>query len=507
MATVVCLRKEEQETCGTDEYDQLEIVDGQQRLTTLIILLKTIAVHFENKQNPADEEEARKLNGFLVKPGSDTLLLLQTNHDVEQHFVNFLRDGEFDEPKDAKTLADRELLEAMRDSQKFVERWEEDGKKLGDLLSLIKNRLSFVLYEISDKKSVYTVFEVLNSRGMEVSWLDRLKSILMGKAHELDNEQSKEGLRSIWTDIYRQIGLRQGLRTEALRFAATLYEREQQSKPLAKPLGEKAAVEALRKRADNATNINKVARWLLKVTKACDKMLSDQRRNAVTRISQARLLGVAILLKDSLSAKEKKDLLDCWEKVSFRIYGMMSKDSRTSVGDYVRLAWRVVNDKQISVEEIESEIKKIGREFPIEDARAAMRTKENFYEGWAEELRYLMFRYEEHLAKEKRAKARNVRWKKIWEEDPDKSIEHIIPQSKASDDVKHSLGNLMLLPPDVNSGLKDKPPEEKFSEYHATGLRTAQEVVDRAKTKKWGPKDIQWRKTKILKWAAKEWGD
>ena len=96
---------------------------------------------------------------------------------------------------------------------------------------------------------------------------------------------------------------------------------------------------------------------------------------------------------------------------------------------------------------------------------------------------------------------------KIWEEDPDKSIEHIIPQSKASDDVKHSLGNLMLLPPDVNSSLKDKPPEEKFSEYHATGLRTAQEVVDRAKTKKWGPKDIQWRKTKILKWAAKEWGD
>lgn len=507
MATVVCLRKGRKELY-TDVYYELDIVDGQQRLTTLIILLKTIAIHLKNKQNPDDMQGkiASGLNDLLVKPGDNTLLLLQTNHDVKQHFGNFLRVGKFAEPGSAETLADEELLTAMRDSQKFVEKWEEDGKNLDDLLSRIKNHLSFVLYEISDEKLVYTVFEVLNSRGMVVSWFDRLKSILMGKAYELkkvNREQLMEELRSTWSDIYRQIGLRQGLRPEALRFAATLYQREQQFRPL----GEKVAVEALRERADNAANINEIARWLLKVTEACDEVLSNPRWNGVTRIVQARLLGVAIHLKDSLSGKERADLLSCWEKVSFKIYGMMRKDARVRVGDYVSLAWDVVNSEDISVEEIDSRIKEIGRGFPIKDAVEALRG-ENCYWGWREELRYLMFRYEEYLTKEAGIHIENEHWQKIWLESPAKSIEHITPQSQAlPDDNVHRLGNLMLLPPGLNSSLKDKPPAEKFSAYHATGLLTAQEVEVRAKTKTWGPKDIQWREDKILRWAKQEWRD
>ena len=129
MATIVCLRKK-QILLGADEYDELEIVDGQQRLTTLIILLKTIAVHLKNKQNLGDEQEkvVRDLDELLVKPSSDALLLLQTNHDSSHCFANFLRTGNFDKPESAKTLADSELLKAMEDSQKFVERWEKDGK-------------------------------------------------------------------------------------------------------------------------------------------------------------------------------------------------------------------------------------------------------------------------------------------------------------------------------------------------------------------------------------------
>ncbi|WP_282434004.1 hypothetical protein [Desulfosporosinus lacus] len=31
-----------------------------------------------------------------------------------------------------------------------------------------------------DESTVYTVFEVLNSRGLEVDWIDKCKSMLMG---------------------------------------------------------------------------------------------------------------------------------------------------------------------------------------------------------------------------------------------------------------------------------------------------------------------------------------
>ena len=451
MATIVCLRRRKIHL-GTDEYDQLDIVDGQQRLTTLILLLNAIKLKLDpskSKQNRV----LREISELLVKVESDNLLLLQTNHDSSHYFSDFIRDGKVFSPDKGKTLADRELLYAIYDCQEFVESWINEKRKLLEFYACVKNRLSFILHEISDEKLVYTVFEVLNSRGMEVSWLDRLKSILMGKAFDLENtnrDQLISDLHTIWRDIYAQIGLHQGLSTEALRFAATLYR---SSMPY-RPLSERDSVDEFRNKTHDAEAIRKVARWLLRVTEACDRVISNRRQNAVTRISQARLLAVAIYLRDDIRASDRDKLLDRWEKISFRIYGMMGYDARIRVGDYVRLAWKITTE-QIGVKKIHSEIRSIGKEFPIENAVKALQNT-NCYERWEDELRYFMFRYEEHLTREAGNNFQNEQWARIWEVSPSRSIEHIIPQNTASDDVKHVLGNLMILPPNLNSKLKDK---------------------------------------------------
>ena len=342
MAVIVCLRKEKI-TLGTHEFYKLDIVDGQQRLTTLIILLNAIKLAL-NCEDADEELTARELKEILVKVGGDNLLLLQTNHDTSHHFADFIRNGKSEDPEKGKTLADRELLAAIADCKKFVKDWVENGQALTLLVGHIKNRLSFILHEISDEKTVYTVFEVLNSRGMEVSWLDRLKSILMGTAYVLedaDSEQLIKDLRVIWRDIYSTVGLSQGLSTEALRFAATLRA----STPQNRPMSEQAAVDELRSAAHNSKQIREVARWLLQVTKACDTVVSTHRLNAVTRISQARLLAVAIHLCEGVTKKDRARLLSIWEKVSFRIYGMLRYDARTRVGEYVRLARRIIQGR------------------------------------------------------------------------------------------------------------------------------------------------------------------
>ena len=64
--------------------------------------------------------------------------------------------------------------------------WQSGGNSLEDLVSLLKNRLTFVFHDIGDEALVYTVFEVLNSRGLAVSWFDRLKSMLMAIVFESD---------------------------------------------------------------------------------------------------------------------------------------------------------------------------------------------------------------------------------------------------------------------------------------------------------------------------------
>ena len=89
MAAVVCLRREKQ-TLGTDEFHVLEVVDGQQRLTTLIILLNTIKLAL-NRKDKAEAKLARELSELLVKVEGDELLLLQTNHDSSHYFATFLR--------------------------------------------------------------------------------------------------------------------------------------------------------------------------------------------------------------------------------------------------------------------------------------------------------------------------------------------------------------------------------------------------------------------------------
>lgn len=502
MAAVVCLRRKKQ-ILGTDEFHVVEVVDGQQRLTTLIILLNAIKMAID-KSGKAEEKLARELGELLVKVEGDELLLLQTNHDSSHHFATFLRKGTAQSSNAAKTIADREILKAIEDCQSFVADWKVNIATLPALAALLKNRLFFLLHEIEDEKSVYTVFEVLNSRGLDVSWLDRLKSILMGIAFELQNANQQgliADLHTIWRDIYSVIGLRQGLSTEALRFAATLRVSDAPSRPL----GEQDSVDILRSEATSGKQIRDIANWLLRVTKACDAVTANPRINAVTRISQARLLATAINLRPDIAGKQREALLSRWEKVSFRIYGLLGNDARTRVGDYVRLAWRVVNEN-LSVEALNEAIGDIGEEFTIEAAIAAMRDA-NCYEGWENELRYFMYRYEEHLAKKQKLNFSNEQWEKIWMVSPAESIEHIWAKSRAPDKCKHRVGNLVLLPPRLNSKLQNDAPKDKASAYRKTGLLIAGEVADIIDVDGWRTKSIEDREDVLLQWAATEWAD
>jgi len=184
---------------------------------------------------------------------------------------------------------------------------------------------------------------------------------------------------------------------------------------------------------------------------------------------------------------------------------MLGNDARFRVGDYVRLAWQVINEKP-SFKVIDAAIEEIGRDFTIEDAIAQLRNN-NCYEGWENEIRYFMFRYEEYLAKQQKLNFSNEQWEKIWMVSPAESIEHIWAKSKAPQKYKHRLGNLVLLPPKLNSKLQANPAKDKVDAYRKTGLLIAGEVADIVSISGWGSKEIKAREEAILKWAAKEWAD
>ena len=90
MSTIVCLHKVgKHRSIGTTKFESLEIVDGQQRITTLIILLRAIGQKL-NKINKIEKKEWESINELLVKDDKQ-LLLLQSNHDNKQVFRDYLQ--------------------------------------------------------------------------------------------------------------------------------------------------------------------------------------------------------------------------------------------------------------------------------------------------------------------------------------------------------------------------------------------------------------------------------
>jgi hypothetical protein len=513
MATVVCLNTTEKKVLGTQEYQLLDVVDGQQRLTTLILLLKAISKHLLNG-SAAEQEEAKEIQKLLVK-GDERLILLQTNHDSSMIFCTYLSDGALPKPTELHTHADKRLFDAMNECEKFV---ANHAAPLS-LLKAIKNRLGFIFYELQDEGAVYTVFEVLNSRGIEVESIDKCKSMLMGTAFDqlaskptAAHDRIKE-LHGYWKNIYKIVGLTRIDGSEILRFAATLRHKDEHGRTL----NDDDALDFLRKDCSKGPKkVSEVSKWLLAVTKEIIPLYNNKRLSAVTNIVHARLLAVALLLTDTLDERQRKKALQQWESVTFRIFGMCGNDARTKGGDFTRLAHQIVtkNSEVGTYKKIMEALRILGEGYPIDESVNNLKN-DNCYDGWEEELRYFLFRYEEHLAAEQKSKVSEEMWNQIWTTTAAKTIEHIYPQAGGKEWVgklgmgpnsRHinRIGNLLILPPGINSEAGQKGFSEKKLIYKKNYLRMMDEVLEK---QKWNLDRIVERERSLLKWACKAWDD
>jgi len=519
MATLVCYRTPETRAIGANQYRIYEIVDGQQRLTTLIILLKCIHLAM-----PTDSEDRSDLAKILVKRDGH-LILLQTNNANERIFNRFIREGVHPEEADLDTHSDVNLARAIADCTEFVEEWRERGR-LTDLMRLVLHHLGFVVHDTEDSRAVYTVFEVLNSRGLEVDWLDKTKSVLMGRAFELAAsaaaaEAEIQGLQGIWGQIYREIAKDNVPGEEILRVTVTLYY----GPGAGKPRSSDAALEKVRDECDAFEKPTHMSERLLDVAKKLAWLHGNSHLKPVAEILHARLLAVAIMSAKGVTEQERKALLEQWERVTFRIFGLCAKDARTKVGDYVRLAAKIVReDIEIrTFNQIMAALKLLGSEHSIEEAVAAGLVGKDCYER-PEMCRYILWRYEEYLAQRLGAGAtvdeheRNA----IWRKRATDSIEHIFPQNPwgvagwrgkmrsaggpEEPVLRHvgRIGNLLLLPLALNQEAKIRPFVEKNELYKRHNLRMIQEVLTETD---WTLEQIDAREARIVEWAKTQWCD
>ena len=519
MATINVYDRNEPLNIGTDEYVQYDVVDGQQRLTTLVILLKAIAVTSRtHRQDDECQRIADELESLLVKGDQYRTVLLQTNHKSRELFQDYLSKGASPTTGQQDVLATKAMADAIRGCRDFVQTWvdgrkgESIGTSLTNLVSHLKNRLTFILHAVGQKEHVYTVFEVLNSRGLLVSWLDRLKSMLMDRACTTDGGDTLvQELEGIWAEIYRVMGLRD-LGPEVVRFSGILHTG-------VKELSEEGSVRRLLQHVDDgpdperAARIREIAQLILNVTRASDRTNADLERRAVLDIAQVRIVAAASTewLSPEYTVDERRAIERKWENVAFRIFGLARRDARVHKGEFTDIAKRMwqQEDPQTILRGLDA----IGSgEYGVATVVDNLRNKKVY--GWwlsNSELGYLLYKYEEYLARERRSWDRELAaaWKKVWTQGPEQSIEHISPQS-AGEEWMDRLGNLLLIPLKVNKELQDKSPKVKARDvYKPCGGQSARDVADRIMRNggKWTLRDVVWRERKLLRWAKQQWAE
>src|SRR6266403_688625 len=171
-------------------------------------------------------------------------------------------------------------------------------------------------------------------------------------------------LHRLWGEIYREIAKENVPGDEILRVTATLYY----GPAAGKPRSSEDSLELLRKECNAFDKPREISQRLLDVARKLVRLHGDVFLGPVTEILQCRLLAVAILSARGVKDREREKLLQQWERTTFRIFGLNSKDSRTKVGAYVRLAAQIMKEdvEMQTYNQIMGALRDLGADYPVD---------------------------------------------------------------------------------------------------------------------------------------------
>ncbi|MBL7691864.1 MAG: DUF262 domain-containing protein [Flavipsychrobacter sp.] len=197
---------------------RFDIIDGQQRLTTLSIFTLAILKNFDNlisegvdpENNSKRKEQLRgSFIGYLdpvsLIPQSKLTLNRNNNSFYQHHLVPLqklpIRGLKYTEHQMRKAF---EWFE-NRIKQEYSNK--KDGAVLAKLLDQLSDRLFFTVITVTDELNAYKVFETLNARGVKLSSTDLLKNYLFSVVHrEVNDDRELNILDERWEILVGKLG-------------------------------------------------------------------------------------------------------------------------------------------------------------------------------------------------------------------------------------------------------------------------------------------------------------
>lgn len=186
----------------TPEEPDADVVDGQQRLTTLTILICALRDRMEEKLATKAQDYVAEV-GDPFAGAQDRYRLQLRSRDADFFETKIQREGVTNSlPDTDRSLGDakRRIVENAHLLAECVDNIEPSTRR--NLLSFMIQRCFLVVVEASDKDSAYRVFSVLNDRGLNLSPTDILKAEIIGAIQESERDTYTE----IWEAIEESLG-------------------------------------------------------------------------------------------------------------------------------------------------------------------------------------------------------------------------------------------------------------------------------------------------------------
>lgn len=204
----------------SDNDKSFDVIDGQQRLTTLSLFVLAILKNLQRLVEEGDDSENNRqraaqirqsyigyLDPITLIPRSKLSLNRNNDHYYQTYLVPLTT-----LPQRGFRASEHSLRKAFewfnRKIREYADKHSTDkGIVLAKLVETMSDRLFFTVITVTDELNAYKVFETLNSRGVRLSPTDLLKNYLFSIIHRThEHQQELKVLDDRWNAIVGRLG-------------------------------------------------------------------------------------------------------------------------------------------------------------------------------------------------------------------------------------------------------------------------------------------------------------
>lgn len=498
----------------TIEHDRLfDIIDGQQRLTTIIIFVRCLVNVLDSKGYDKEQLDYIKQD-YLENRKKPKLNALEYDRD---YFYDVII-ANSDNKHKPQTPSQKRILEAKKFFTKALK-----SKELAQLEEIFQamQKAQIIKLEFSNKKDSVLMFELQNNRGKDLTNMEKLKSYLSYQIYTYSDKDSAESklneMVNIFKEIYRIVNdIKQLDEDSILRYfnIATskygfAYREDDDSLNYKKELKDIDESEAKLAWIDEYVKSLKDAFFDFKTFM---KSKSDY-KEYLLHLKVADTYPFVIKAYRLFRNDEEK-----LERVfkALEIIALRHKLVKTGATLATRLD-RVLKTFD-SVEKLEAGIKNICDKewyWTDEKVKEALSPQQYTLEKIAP---YIFMRYEKAL---RNKNARTKGYTFGLEDIKEPQIEHIAPQTENDEKVAsgyceydedfydncylNCIGNLMLIAQSHNISIGNNPFTDKLQSYEKSPMAQHREIKEFANGEIWDKDSIDNRHEKLVEFILETW--